>query len=50
MGNVVQFRLRPSPANARRMGTYAGIYIFAFDLILAAELGCTHGIAFSGDL
>jgi len=45
-----QYRLRTSPATARRMGTYAGIYIFAFDLILALELGRAHGIMFSGDL
>ena len=44
-----QYRFGPSPRTARRMATYAGIYIFAFDLILAVELGCTHGILFSGD-
>ena len=32
--------------NAKRMETYAGMYIIAFDLILAFELIRSHGVAF----
>jgi hypothetical protein len=32
------------------MEIYAGLYIFAFDLALAIELGRTYGIRFSGEL
>ena len=35
---------------ARRMETYAGVYIVAFDLILAIELGRTYGIRFTGSM
>jgi 4-hydroxybenzoate polyprenyltransferase len=34
----LQYRFRTSPKTARRMETYAGIYIIAFDLVLAIEL------------
>jgi 4-hydroxybenzoate polyprenyltransferase len=45
-----QYRFWTSPSTARRMQTYAGIYIIAFDLILAIELGRKYGMAFSGGL
>jgi 4-hydroxybenzoate polyprenyltransferase len=34
----VQYRLGPSPATARRMELYAGLYILAFDVTLAAAI------------
>ena len=37
-----------SPRTAKRMGTYAGIYIVAFDLVLAIELGRTYGVTVVG--
>ncbi len=43
-----QYRFQTSPATAHRMEIYAGIYIIAFDLALAIELGRTFGIHFSG--
>jgi hypothetical protein len=43
-----QYRFHTTPQTARRMGTYAGIYIVAFDLILAVELGWTHGVELTG--
>ncbi len=39
-----QYRFHTSPRTARRMGTYASIYIVAFDLVLAIELGRTYGV------
>jgi 4-hydroxybenzoate polyprenyltransferase len=43
-----QYRFWTTPATARRLETYAGIYIVAFDLALAVELGRTYGITFAG--
>lgn len=43
-----QYRFWTTPKTARRMGTYAGMYIVAFDLILAIELGRTYGVRFTG--
>jgi len=43
-----QYRFRTTPKTARRMETYAGMYIVAFDLTLAIELGWTYGIHFTG--
>jgi len=43
-----QFRFQTSPTTAHRMEIYAGIYIFAFDLALAIELGRKYGIQFIG--
>jgi 4-hydroxybenzoate polyprenyltransferase len=43
------YRFRTNRATARRMETYAGLYIFAFDLALAIELGRQSGIVFSGE-
>jgi len=45
-----QYRLRTSAATARRMQTYAGLYIVAFDLALAIELGRTNGLTFTWSL
>lgn len=39
-----QYRFRTSPKTARRMELYAGMYIVAFDLILAIEIVRKHGI------
>ncbi|MBT6156641.1 MAG: UbiA family prenyltransferase [Planctomycetaceae bacterium] len=50
MVGFFQFRFQTSPTTAHRMEIYAGIYIFAFDLALAIELGRTYGIQFSGAL
>jgi 4-hydroxybenzoate polyprenyltransferase len=43
-----QYRFWTTRATARRLETYAGIYIVAFDLALAVELGRTYGITFAG--
>jgi 4-hydroxybenzoate polyprenyltransferase len=43
-----QYRFRTSTATAKRLGIYAGIYIVAFDLALAIELGSKFGIGWSG--
>lgn len=43
----LNYRLDPTPTNARRMSTYAGLYIVGFDLALAVELGRTYGLAWS---
>lgn len=40
----LDYRLRTSPASARRMESYAGLYIVAFDLLLAVELVRLHGL------
>ncbi len=39
-----QYRFGTCPATARRMQTYAGLYIVGFDLALAIELGHQYGI------
>ena len=46
----LQFRFRPTPKSARRMEVYAAIYILAFDLALAIELGRQYGIRIIGAL
>lgn len=43
-----QYRFWTTPKTARRMQTYAGMYIVAFDLTLVIELGRSHGISFAG--
>ena len=48
MVGFIQFRFQTSPATAHRMEIYAGIYIFAFDMALAIELGRKYGIQFVG--
>ncbi len=40
----LQFRLGPTRKTAKRMETYAGMYIIAFDLALAVELGRKYGV------
>ncbi len=42
----LHFRLRPSPATAQRMATWAGIYIILFDLLLALALALQRGLEF----
>lgn len=42
-----QYRFQTSTATARRLGIYAGVYIIAFDLALAIELGRKFGIGWS---
>lgn len=39
-----QYRFNTTPKTAKRMETYAGIYIIAFDLILAIELISRFGV------
>ncbi len=41
----VQYRRHTNPKTAKRMETYAGMYIIAFDLILAVEIARKNGIA-----
>jgi 4-hydroxybenzoate polyprenyltransferase len=45
-----QFRFRTSAVTARRMQTYAGLYIVAFDWALAVELGRKYGLGLSETL
>jgi hypothetical protein len=45
LAGLVQFRLRPGARTARRMETYAGFYIVAFDLTLAVELFRKLGVS-----
>jgi hypothetical protein len=40
----LHFRLKTSPSTARRMETYAGMYIIAFDIILAEEIARSSGL------
>ena len=44
----VQFLRRPNRVHARRMELYAGAYIVAFDLILAAALATRFGLVLPG--
>ena len=39
-----QYRFQASRKTAKRMETYAGLYIIAFDLILAAAIGSMYGV------
>lgn len=45
-----QYRFQTSAKTARRMEIYAGVYILAFDLALAIELGRTYGLRIGGDM
>jgi 4-hydroxybenzoate polyprenyltransferase len=47
MVGFAQYRFRTSPRTAKRMETYAGMYIVAFDLALAIEIARANGIGFS---
>jgi hypothetical protein len=40
------FRFRTSRKTARRMEIYAGLYVVAFDLILAVEIARIYGLEF----
>ena len=42
-----QYRFNTNAKTAKRMETYAGLYIIAFDLILAFELIRSHGVELS---
>ncbi|MDY7093583.1 MAG: hypothetical protein SX243_11495 [Acidobacteriota bacterium] len=44
----VQYRLAPAPKTARRMETFAGMYIIAFDLILAVAIAQSFGLELHG--
>jgi len=44
----LQYRLHTSPRTAKRMETYAGMYIVAFDLVLALELARRYGLELHG--
>lgn len=44
----LDFRLRTTPKTARRMEQYAGMYVIAFDLILAVALAHRSGIELWG--
>ena len=48
MIGFLQYRFNVTPKTARRMETYAGMYVVAFDLLLVVELGRTYGIQFAG--
>jgi 4-hydroxybenzoate polyprenyltransferase len=48
MIGFIQYRFWTTPKTARRMETYAGMYIVAFDLTLAIELGRTYGVTLRG--
>jgi 4-hydroxybenzoate polyprenyltransferase len=44
MTGFLQYRFHTTPGNARRMETYAGFYIVAFDIALAVALLLQNGI------
>jgi hypothetical protein len=44
-----QYRLHTSSTTARRLEAYAGVYVVAFDLILATAIVQRFGIALLGD-
>jgi 4-hydroxybenzoate polyprenyltransferase len=44
----VRYRLRPDRRNARRMELYAGLYVVAFDLLIAAALAERFGLELRG--
>jgi hypothetical protein len=44
----LHYRFWTTSSTARRLATYAGIYIVAFDLALAIELARKYGILFTG--
>jgi 4-hydroxybenzoate polyprenyltransferase len=46
-GGVLRFRLRTTPATAAHLQIYAGLFIFAFDLLTATELIRLHGLAWA---
>jgi len=42
--SVVRFRLKTTTATATSLQIYAGLFIFAFDVLLAVELIRLHGV------
>ncbi len=44
LAGVAHFRLRTTTATAARLAVYAGLFIFAFDWLLAVELIRLHGL------
>jgi len=44
----LQFRFDTNARTAKRMEIYAGMYIIAFDLILAVEIARKYGLEFGG--
>jgi 4-hydroxybenzoate polyprenyltransferase len=40
----LQYRSRPTPKHAKRMEVYAGMYMIAFDLLVAVALGTKYGL------
>jgi 4-hydroxybenzoate polyprenyltransferase len=43
----IQYRVNTTRTTAKRMETYAGMYIIAFDITLALALGARHGVTFT---
>ena len=41
---VLDYRFRPSPARAARLKDYTGLYIVAFDVLLAVALARVYGL------
>ena len=39
-----QYRFNTNRKTAKRMETYAGMYVIAFDVILAASIGAQYGV------
>lgn len=48
LAGFVHYRLDTNPRTARRMETYAGVYIVAFDLILVVALAHRFGLEVAG--
>jgi 4-hydroxybenzoate polyprenyltransferase len=47
LGGILHFRLQTTTATAARLQVYAGLFIFAFDWLLAVELIRLHGLSWS---
>jgi 4-hydroxybenzoate polyprenyltransferase len=48
MIGFLHYRFWTSPKTAKRMESYAGMYIIVFDMTLVIELGRIHGVNLSG--
>ncbi|MEO1088923.1 MAG: hypothetical protein AAFY88_32240, partial [Acidobacteriota bacterium] len=44
----IDYRFNTNPKTAKRMAVYAGLYIVAFDVILAIELVRRYGLTIAG--
>lgn len=44
---ILNFRLKTTSVTASRLGVYAGMFIFAFDILLSVELIRLHGLVWS---